>query len=409
MKVVHAIFSALVCAIIVSNPVRGEEKEDSEAATRKLVEQCIRQMTGRDGAGRAISFHTLQKLGPGAIDAVPALTKVLAHEDDNVRIQSAHTLWKIDGRASAISLLAKALENQEIEVKDRALAADLLRQAGPDAKAALPALTKAAKDQAVEIRVNAAWGLWTVGQQSKMAKPILADALKSDDLNVFAKASFALGEIGFDKNVLTALGEVLGDDDEGSKAYAARRILPALAEALEDDDAELRKEAISVMSRMGQTISTLGARNAGAQAAIIALKKANQDQDAVVRAAAGKVLGTINPKVVASVESKVETQHKKPSSDASGPEEIARAFLVAIAEKKLEEALKYIIPDERNEFANALKQGVPPLPENPELRVRLKKGGDRAGVSVLNAKRPGSGAPFGLNMKLSEGKWWIVK
>lgn len=390
----------------------------TEEAKKKLIEQCIRQMTesSADGAGKAMSFHMLQKLGPDAKSAVPALTKALDHEDSYVRIQSAYTLWKIDQQAKAIPLLSKALKDTEIKPQDRAMAASSLGEIGPPAKAALPALIEATKDQEAQIRVSAAWALWTVDQQSELAKPVLIDALNNDDLNVFSSAAWALGEIGFDEPGLIALGEAMRDDPtRNSKAPAARRALtarralPGLANALNSNGAGIRREAISVMSLMSETISAFGSRHTGARAAIIALTKTKKDDEyPAIRAAAAELLKKIDPEVVA--EAGTESGSKKnPTTDLSDAEVVAKAFITALANQNVDEAAKYIIPEERDEFKEALKEGMPPLPKDPKVQIQLKENGTRAGVSLLNAQKPASGPPFGLNMKLSNGKWWIAK
>ena len=96
--------------------------------------------------------------------------------------------------------------------------------------------------------------------------------------------------------------------------------------------------------------------------------------------------------------------------DRSDSEAVAKAFVTAIANKNVQEAMQYVIPEERIEFSKELKKGVPRLPQKPEIEVRVKKGGVRADVVITNSKpvRPGS-PPFGLDMKLIDGKWWIVK
>ncbi len=289
------------------------------------------------------------------------------------------------------------------------MAASALGEIGPSAKAALPALREATKAQDAQIRVSAAWALWAVDQQSELAKPVLIDALKNDDLNVFSRAAWALGEIGFDEPGLTALGEAIRDDPKSdSKAYAAKRALPGLANALNSNDAGIRRKAISVMSLMSKTISVFRSRNT-AQAAIIALTKTKKDdEDPAIRAAAAEVLKKIDPKVVAEAGTKSGGK-KNPATDLSDPEAVAKAFITALANKNVAEAAKYIIPEERDELKKELKKGMPPLPKDPKVQIQLKENGTRADVSLLNAQKPASGPPIGLDMKLSNGKWWIVK
>lgn len=104
-----------------------------------------------------------------------------------------------------------------------------------------------------------------------------------------------------------------------------------------------------------------------------------------------------------------EPSGKASAPDRSDPEAVAKAFIAAVAKKNAQEAAKYVIPEERGELLKAMKKGMPPIPKNPKIAVRVKDTGVRADVAILNAKRPKSGPPFGLDMKLQNGKWWIVK
>ncbi len=100
-------------------------------------------------------------------------------------------------------------------------------------------------------------------------------------------------------------------------------------------------------------------------------------------------------------------KEKKSSVDMKDPQAVAMAFLVALANKNSEEAIKYVIPEQRDDLRKAFKQGVPPIPQKPEIRVVVKRNGNQADVKVLNGvqKNP----PLGLDMELKDGKWWIVK
>ncbi|MFK7909764.1 MAG: hypothetical protein AB8F34_04095 [Akkermansiaceae bacterium] len=104
-----------------------------------------------------------------------------------------------------------------------------------------------------------------------------------------------------------------------------------------------------------------------------------------------------------------EPPQKTPPTDTSNPEAVAKAFIIALAKKDIQLATQFVIPEQREELRKELEKGVPPLPKAPKIKVRVKKDGLRADVSVLNVKRPKAGPPFGLDMKLSDGKWWIVK
>jgi len=90
-------------------------------------------------------------------------------------------------------------------------------------------------------------------------------------------------------------------------------------------------------------------------------------------------------------------------------EVVAKAFITALANQNVAEAAQYIIPEQRDELEGALKQGIPPLPKDSKVQIHVKDNGIEADVSLLNAGKPAAGPPFGFDMKLSNGKWWIVK
>ncbi len=287
--------STVVSILLLAASGRAEEAPAIVANKKKLIEQCIKQMTEdeADGAGKAMAFHMLQKLGPDAVPAVPALSEALKHEDNYVRIQSAYTLWTIDQRASALQILSTELNEKTNKAGDRAMAANFLGQVGADAKAVLPTLAEAAKDQDAQIQVNAARALWAVDKRSDLAEPVLIAGLKQSDLNVFASAAQALGEIGFNKSSLIALNEAIRiEPQNGSRAHAVASVIPALAKALGSNDVEIRKEAIAVMGLMSNTMLMLS-RKSEVRAAIQGITKALHDEDPEVAAKAAEVLKKI--------------------------------------------------------------------------------------------------------------------
>jgi hypothetical protein len=105
-----------------------------------------------------------------------------------------------------------------------------------------------------------------------------------------------------------------------------------------------------------------------------------------------------------------EPSDKTPPTDTSAEAEaIAKAFITALVNSNIQEAASFVIPEERAEFTKELKKGIPPFPAEPKIKVRVKDDGIQADVFILNTQKPKSGPPPGLDMKLVNGKWWIVK
>src|SRR5262245_40640575 len=76
--------------------------------------------------------------------------------------------------------------------KVRLKAAFWLRQAGPEAKAAVPGLLDSLKDKNVSVRQESAFALGRIGPPAKPAIPSLINALKDEDYYVRYGSVFAL-------------------------------------------------------------------------------------------------------------------------------------------------------------------------------------------------------------------------
>ncbi len=103
-------------------------------------------------------------------------------------------------------------------------------------------------------------------------------------------------------------------------------------------------------------------------------------------------------------------EDKKPEVDRLDPAAVAKAFAIALANGRMDEAVEFVILEDREDFRNELAIGVPELPKKPEVVVRFEKDRKRAGVNIANAKPRANGRPpIGFNMELVDGKWWVVK
>ncbi len=123
---------------------------------------------------------------------------------------------------------AEALRSSltDVEVDVRIWAATLLRQAGPEARDALPSLVRALADSDSIVRGQSAFALAAIGPP---AVPGLVEALKSQDINARRLAIFALGKIG-------------------PEAKSAK---DALAPLLKDPDPEIRQSCANALEKIG--------------------------------------------------------------------------------------------------------------------------------------------------------------
>jgi HEAT repeat protein len=118
-----------------------------------VVPLLVEMLDTHGGIGRVAAFGCLQKLGPKATDAAPALVKLLKHDDPATRLRAASVLWKVEKDPAAVATLTELVKldpgiyyvtNPGYEPSWRAsIAGDAARslgEIGPAAKDALPAL-----------------------------------------------------------------------------------------------------------------------------------------------------------------------------------------------------------------------------------------------------------------------------
>ena len=103
--------------------------------------------------------YALGKIGPGAKDALPALTQMAASDDELIKLSSVWAMLQIgvmndDLTKMAVPMLAKALTSEREFV--RVEAAMSLGKLGKAAASAVPALEKAAQDPSPAVRAAAA-------------------------------------------------------------------------------------------------------------------------------------------------------------------------------------------------------------------------------------------------------------
>jgi hypothetical protein len=104
-------------------------------------------------------------------------------------------------------------------------AARALGAMGPDAEAAVPALTKNLYyEGAYDVREAAAWALGEIGPAAKPAVPMLIVVLLADRVHVRREAAIALGKIG-DHTAIPALARGLYDEDFGVRIPSAQAIV----------------------------------------------------------------------------------------------------------------------------------------------------------------------------------------
>src|SRR5262249_13179187 len=123
--------------------VRGQAANDLAALGEVAVPALVKVLKGKDENARGHACVALAKIGPAAKEAVPALVASLNEKKGStVPANAALALGRI-GKA-AVGALAEALKSKEAHVREHAASA--LKDIGPDAREAIPALIVLAKD-----------------------------------------------------------------------------------------------------------------------------------------------------------------------------------------------------------------------------------------------------------------------
>jgi len=247
-----------------------------EAATlrdpglEQRVDDLVRELKQSDVRRRWRAAVALWELGPPASAAIEALSETLNDAAPIVARAAAEALDRITGKSVPrrqaagsttgpidVSVLIGALGHDDVSVREWAAVA--LRDLGPAACEASPALLAALRDPNSGIRDWAALALASVCSDPAEVLPELLRALH--DANMFLRAAAA-----------TALG-----------ALGAREAVPALSEALKDENSGVRCRAAVALGRIGSA----------ARSAIPTLLKMIEDRDVSVADAAGLALEKI--------------------------------------------------------------------------------------------------------------------
>jgi HEAT repeat protein len=258
----------------------------------------------KDKEKRSFAVSALGAFGPKAQSAVPALLRATRHKE--LQESAIGTLKEIGPAAeqATIAALAEHLLDPDLEL--RATTLTNLKNLGPRAKNAVPALVNALKDNNEEMRKKAAKALAAVGPGAKAALKALTNSLKDQSVWVRLEAAYALTQIDSNnrEGIKVLLTEVESGEKWNSRGHAiellggagarAKIAVPNLIQVLStmpigfDPDQEgwlndARFRAISVLKQLGSA----------ARQAIPACLAALYAEDCFIRDEAAKALQKI--------------------------------------------------------------------------------------------------------------------
>lgn len=214
--------------------VEAVKDRDGRSAAAFALWQINKHPVAVEALAKALEDHTagadytardlLRSIGPEAKAAVPALIAALKDGQVQRRVDTALTLWQIDGHPAAVPVLVAALQDGRSPGYARVAAAKGLWAIREHA-AVVPCLLEVLEDKNGLIRHAAAEALWQINRHPASVST-LVENIKDRDSWVSCAAARTLGRIGAEATVaaeaLTAAATAWGEDKGTGDADAAR-------------------------------------------------------------------------------------------------------------------------------------------------------------------------------------------
>jgi HEAT repeat protein len=233
----------------------GEIGEPSKSAAPALVDL----LKDGDEVVRRQAVKALVKIRPGPKVMLPLFVQAMESSDPSVQVRILHAIS--EAGEAAVPGLINALQNEKVAY----WACIVLRDIGPSAKAAVPALTAALKNPHPDVRREAVLALGAMNEAAIAAVPQIAESLS--DEHACTAATFVLGELG--KIPADAEAKIRANAKSDDKTLATVSLW-ALARVHPEDKELLRETAEKLIENL-------------------------KDKDPFVRVAAARALAALPP------------------------------------------------------------------------------------------------------------------
>ncbi len=258
------------------------------------VEKLIPMLGSSEREARREAAYQLERSGPAAQAALPALLKAINDEDRQISTSALAAIAALGPEArEAIPVLIEAMDSRKVRGRDRRQV--VLRSAFALSRigaASVPPLIEAVKQDDMGLRIGGARALGGLGQQAKDAVPALVALLPDGRDPIRDEVIAALGLIGPDAG--PALVSALGDGDarrRSGAALALAQIEPAFREAAAAVEAQLAKETdANVRAALFTALPKVGA--APERCVALLLPGVTNDNEALRHAALNALLGS---------------------------------------------------------------------------------------------------------------------
>jgi HEAT repeat protein len=323
-------------------------------------------------AGSAAAIELLGRMGPAAAGGVPALTKMLADRNANVRLSVIYALGRIGPPAkSAVPALLKQLNDPDPTIGYGALKT-LRVLGGDDSARAVPAVLAAAKRNANLYRVSCLDLLGDHGPKAAAAVPWLVEELHRPPSNLtpnLAEALFKIDPERARKEAPAVLREMLKASSP-SRVQAAALLLRIKPDSKEGLDLLIDSSQATDAGTRQQAILALGQLGSSAHSAVPALRQSLRDPTILVRIYAAGSLWMIARQAEDTLPVLMEALKQTSAGVSVRQQAAARLMLMGPAAKAaLPDLLKLrddADPALRNWITDAIKRIDPPTPAAPD-------------------------------------------
>jgi HEAT repeat protein len=227
------------------------------APAKEAAQGLIDLLADPEQSVRRQALSALAAIRPGPKVTVPLFVKLMQDSDPGVRMRVMQAV--ADAKADAVPALVEALKNDGATY----WACLILRDIGPDATGAVPALEDKLKDKRPEIRREAILALAAIGAPKAVEK--IVPLLKDEPSQI--AATYALGVLA---QIPAGAESILRANAKSKDALLSTTSLWALAR-VHPDDVPLKRAALT------QLVARL------------------KDQDPFVRTAAARALASLPP------------------------------------------------------------------------------------------------------------------
>ena len=261
MKALVLLLSTLLPA---APPADGEEPQIEKALANVLKEMdnefwmSILPALGRTPSNQELAAGALGKMGPPAKAALPALAKLLEHDDPRVRKAAAEAMVQIGQADETRSAIVEVLEHKDNDIRRQALGT-----IDPKAREIGPFLEDMLKDESPDLRKVVIRALVRIGPDDKaIIVPFLTNLLEDERPYVRRAAILVLIRLGPDDEAISALAKAVEREGQQVRGevffwlfagtqpggYREERVLRRL---FEHSGLDVLKSVIRAMAKIG--------------------------------------------------------------------------------------------------------------------------------------------------------------